>query len=355
MNWITNSTLQEMSRTAQHAREVFMHNLEGLPQACQHVVLTKYKARLENRDGAPLLGECAPWILSDILSIDSPKTAERVLSPWMDLYIYTLLLDDIIDTNDMHTSTPVLIASSLIAQRGIRKLYETFPGNSWVSLKLDECFIEMATAAIDEIQNHRNSVQTYSDNDIFDIGKKFSILHLCGAMLLADSRDKVPPDSILLPVSLLSSGMQLLDDITDWHDDWQIHNYTPLLTETFQFLNESSIFSESSQTNLSRNDILAAMILSGSLENSLLKATQMLTQMIELSSCHSHSVTARFFFQLLFEAGSFRDLVIRAREKLSQEFIIGDVSSGVPFAPCEKNPSWIEEVDRGIQIIAQGC
>lgn len=354
MNWNTDSTLLEISSKACHAREVFLSDLKNLPEACETAVCNKYKARLKDRDGAPLLGEVAPWVLSDILSVESPNSVERILAPWMGLYVHTLLLDDIIDTKDKRVAAPVLIASSLIAERSIRRLHEVFPHDSWVNLKLDECFLEMATAAIEEIQNHRNSVQTYSEKDIADIGKKFSILNLCGAMLLGDSKEEVINDSVLLPVSLLSSGMQLLDDITDWYEDWQIGNYSPLLTETLDFLKSFPIDSDSTLANLSRCHLLASMILSGSLENCLLKAEQILTQMIELSSCNKHSIASRFFSLIVSEASSFRESTIKARNRLSHEQVLDTIL----YESCKPNKralTWINEVDREIKIVAQGC
>ena len=355
MNWEKDSKLLEISGRACHAREVFLSDLKKLPEACEIAVCDKYKARLKDRDGAPLLGEFAPWMLSDILAVESPNSAERILSPWMGLYVHTLLLDDIIDTNDKRVAAPVLIASSLIAERSIRRLHEMFPHDSWVKLKLDESFLEMATAAIDEIQNHRNSLQIYSEKDIADIGKKFSILNLCGAMLLGDSREDVLDDSALLPVSLLSSGMQLLDDITDWYDDWQIGNYTPLLTETLDFLNSLTIGSSLPSANFSRCHLLAGMILSGSLENCLLKAEQILTEMFELSSCNIHSVTDHFFSLVLSETARFRESVIEVRNRLSHEQALGTILWNDLFEPSKRILTWITEVDRGIKIVAQGC
>lgn len=355
MKWETDSTLIEMVSKARSARDVFLNDLEYLPKACQTVVRKQYKARLKDRGGAPLLGECAPWFLSDILAVNEPNKIEKILKPWMELYFHTLLLDDIIDNNDHRTAAPAIIASSLIAERGIRRLHEIFPNNSWILLKLDECFLDMAFAAIDEIGNHRNTLQNYTEKDIAKIGKKFSILDFCGAMLLADSKNKIPLDSFLFPISLLSNGMQLLDDITDWYDDWQIRNYTPLLTEAFQFMNVSTNEIIRYKNILSRNQILAAIILSGSLENCLTKSERFLSEMILHATLETPSVTSRFFSLLLSEVSNFKNMAAISRKILSQEHHSNGFLRPELYVPNEESIYWISKIDSGIKIIAQGC
>ena len=354
----TNLELKELSDKALYARKVFLSDLENLPQACQATVNNLYKSRIENQNEAPLLGECAPWMLSDILSIPTPRTAEKILPPWMSLYVHTILLDDILDNNDRRVVAPTLIASSLIAERGIRQLYEIFPDNSWIFLKLDECFLEMAAAAINEIQNHRNSLQKYSKRDVDEIGKKFSLLNLCGAMLLADSNKIAPPSKIFLPVSLLSSGMQLLDDITDFFDDWKINNYTPLLTDTLLFLNKlprKNFRQDLILAEMRRDQVIAAMIISGSLENYLLKAKQILTKMINLSSDKNQTSTHIFFSLLISEIDGFRLLVMQAHKTIKQKAIPDKFFWPEIYTPDENIMNWVKEIDRGIKIIAQGC
>lgn len=355
MNWQNDLTLKAISANAQKSRRVFFEDIGDFPEPCRTAIKRNCKNRLDAVKGAPLLGECAPWMISDLLGGRAISKPDDILPVWMNLYMQTMMLDEIIDTPTQKLDPQVLIASSLLGQRGLKHFFDRYPTDTWVSVQLDKCVFEMADMAIDELHQHRMTAGAYTDSDVINIGKKFSILKLCAVMLIEDEGDVSSVDRLLLPVSMLASGMQLLDDITDWKEDWDIKNYSPLLTATVEYIRKYSPRLQDDDIDISYEGVLFAMVLSESLEGYLEKASCFFEHMFEMSTCDSESATAYFFKMLQSEVREFVGFVKSIRKSIEGDSkymtVIGDPSFQLP-QHCK---TALRDVERALEVVAQGC
>lgn len=217
------------------SRAAVYDGLKTLPLDFQSAIRESYEDRIDRGNGKPLLGEYAPMLLADLLPLQDRAFAISCVSvPWMYIYASVLLLDDAMDRSGSNTSQ-LLIGGTLLMQKGITALMTVLKANEATRTMIDGFCQEAATAAMQEISMHRGRWNNYSVDDISNLGRKIALLKLCAASLLHVDGQSVSPEDLLY-IEELATGMQLLDDATDWWEDWQVGNYTLVLTKTHDYL-----------------------------------------------------------------------------------------------------------------------
>jgi len=234
----------------------------------------------------------------------------------MSLYAYTLFVDDMLDSPKQGNFSRSLLASSLLLESGISAMTDALPKHAKIGIKLDKYFLEAANATLREIEHHRLKVQTYAESDIVALGEKVALLKLCASCLLAADGMNYTPDEVFVPVESLATGAQLFDDITDWEEDWRNGNYTYLLTKTFQSLEREGI--KQFPSEFEPLEVLAAMVITGSLEESLARGLEYLQTVETAPHLQKPSRAAKILRQLIRENSVFREEVIRTRFSLEQ-------------------------------------
>lgn len=259
-----------LAATAVANRRVFFESLELLPPPIRGVVTSNYRKRVNRARGKPLLGECAPDILADLLAIKNEKAVQCVIPSWLSLYAYTLFIDDVLDREAAVEAAPLVLASQLLLQRGISHFYQSMNPPAHLLIQMDVYFLETAIAVMRELKRHKRQVHRFSRSEVRQIGNKVALLKLCAAqLLLADGQGERIDDRVMVPVELLATGMQLLDDITDWEEDWTTGSLSHLLTETFATLSAMGIQNAHESDTLNRAEVFAALVVTGSLEEAL--------------------------------------------------------------------------------------
>jgi hypothetical protein len=312
----TKSSLANFSKNVATNRQTFFRGLNTLPREFETRLSSNYKNRIARANGKPLLGEYAPWLLVDLLPLNNPKVALRIAPAWMNLYAYTLFVDDMLDTNTKNELSKSVLASGLLLERGISALTDALPKDAKVRVKLDRYFLEAATATFKEITKHRERLSRYSQKDISRLGEKVALLKLCASCLLAADGAKSISNELLVPIESLATGAQLFDDVTDWQEDWRAGNYTYLLTRTFQRLKNLGIAREPSQ--FSQAEVLIGIVITGSLEDCLRRGLGYLNA-VETSSYNKvDSVAKRLLEELIHENSIFQKEVFETRRFLEQ-------------------------------------
>jgi hypothetical protein len=278
------ATSMRYSKLSATARHKFYEGLQSLPNEFEEIIRDSYQERIERGHNKPLLGEIAPWILTDLMPISSHDNATAILAPWMNLYAYTLFMDDLLDQPHNGRSPELLLASGLLLEKGITALCRMFPSSAHLHLNIDCRFTEAAYAALKEIKKHRNRIQEFPEADIAGIGEKVALLKLCASCLIyannSDSSDATKEDNVIISIGSLATGMQLLDDVTDWEEDWTSTNYSYLLTSTFTKIQEMGIKRPLPYGSANSDEVFIAMILTGSLEDIIDRAAYNLSQVV---------------------------------------------------------------------------
>ncbi len=254
-------------------RKSLFRAASDFPIPLRNSVVDNYNNRIQRANGKPLLGEYAPWILADVLNIKSNSAVHDIVPSWMNLYAYTLFVDDFLDRGSKTETVPILLASGLLLQRGLSGFFKKFPANESVRIRVDDCFVETAGAVMEELARHKQKLSHFTTCNVDRIGRKVGFLKLCATGLLAaDGRPDEDVKDLLIPIEYLATGMQLLDDITDWEEDWRAENYSFLLTKTFSILREMGVEKAQNLQSLTKTEVFVAIIITGSLEKCLARA-----------------------------------------------------------------------------------
>lgn len=336
------AVLQELAADVTNCREVFLAGLSGLDPVVRGPIERGIQARIDRSSNKPMLGEVAPHLLSGIFGTREGSFS-GLIGPWMDIYTATVLADDGIDGQNLATNAEVLVSSMLLLQRGQSGLYRAMPVSSNTSLLFDACFAEAAQAVLVECQHHEQVVP-YAEEDIDHLGRKVASLRLCAAcVLIADGREA--SGELLVPAEWLATGMQLLDDITDWEEDLAAGNFTPLLVQTVRFVEAGQI----TWDHEDRLQGIAAIILSGSLEQCIERAIAQLQKVAELPSLNHGSVAERLLRAIVRENREFVSTVRDARVMCEQAQVtdLGQLTVNPVIRPR------IDAVDQGLKIVAQ--
>lgn len=297
-------------------RKAFFKEMRALPLTLRRNVVRNYEGRVARCKGKPLLGEYAPYFVADMIGLKNPRVVEEIMPAWLSLYSFTVFMDDILDKPGMSEVPETLIASSLLLERGLSRVMALLPKGGKVRVKIDEYFLEAAEAVMNELERHRRVHEEYSQRDVVALGKKVSLLKVCATYLfLADGRGSID-DDVLISVERLASGIQLLDDLTDWEEDWRRGTYTYLLQRTFSFLEKQGLRRDPAR--LGRDEVLLAMILSGSLEDCIQQGRGLLSDAIFSFRSRSFAVppTFRFLLKVRKEQKHFREEIARTRKSL---------------------------------------
>ena len=214
----------------EQSRHDYHFALTSLPEPFRGRAETHLADRL-SKSKAPLLGEIAPWLIADILDIKSVADIRPVATAWAELYFSVLLLDDIIDGEDEREAAERMIASSLLQQRGLCALLSNSSRPAQLAKIIESAFTENALAAHNEISRHRNRLLPFECAEIGQLGRKLAIVRIC--IFAVASLEGASPKSIRWlgkAFEGMQTGLQLLDDITDWESDFQINSFTLPLT-----------------------------------------------------------------------------------------------------------------------------
>jgi hypothetical protein len=346
---------QELEAEALSSRQAFLCGLSDLPPVMRATVIRNYDERIARGNGRPLLGEYAPWLLADVLPLRSREVIDRVSPAWMNLYAYTLFVDDVLDIRRKPDAAPLLLASQLLLERGLASLYAVLSPGSWVCLRIDGYFLEAATAVLSELQGHRNLVRDYTEDELKRLGQKVSFLKLCAAsMLSADGHGEDQYEDCLIPIEDLATGMQLLDDVTDWLDDWKSGSYTPLLTRTFRRLEDQGLCAASAPQCLEPIEVLTAMILTGSLDECVRMGLAHLQNVAAAPDLRRPSCAARILDQIIAENLALCADIAKLRASCASAIDVERAPDLVRVLVARQQVRrQVEEIDKKLRIVAQ--
>lgn len=250
-------------------RKAFLTELAQLPEPLNTVATRQFLDRINRAKGRAVLGEYAPWLIADLAGIADRRAIRELAIPWLSIYTYIVFLDDMIDQQELADRELLLIASGLLLERALTKLHNLSADTKALLAKVDEYFTQTAIAAVSELKKHRLTIQSFSDEEIAVLGHKVASLKLCTFYILSARGVKTIGEVDLKAIDALGTGIQLLDDITDWEEDWRVGNYTYPLSLTIGALYTQGIERALNPQEFTPDEVLTGMVLTGALERSI--------------------------------------------------------------------------------------
>lgn len=356
-----NQKLEYFIEDVNATRHSFFKELSKLPHGLNILAKRHIKERITRAGKRLLLGEYAPWLIADILGISDRKAVCKVACGWLHVYFFVLMLDDILDRENYANAYESLISGSLILQRGLASLLSQSSRPSELKNSIDNAFAVNARAALNELSYHRNRIKQFTIHEIDNIGQKIELLKICIDAIADICGDRRSPHWLQHAFENLATGIQLLDDITDWEEDLKAKNMTLPLTLAFD--SKTCYFIEPKLHNLSYVDPIITMIESKALEDTLSYALDALKQSAffihqGIKGNKQELKTIEYIECLIRNVVFVRDKIQKARyiiskhkQKLDQEF--NHPYSTIIQDPPDLIEKVITEIRNSLIIIAQ--
>jgi hypothetical protein len=335
-------------------RTTYRQAIARLPQGFREIAVRHFEDRVRRAAPRPLLGEYAPWLAADILGITDRPAVQRVVTGWLHLYFFTMLLDDLIDRPPDSAAPREMITSALLLQRGLSQLLGNSELNASTPASVDSAFAETAEAALHELTAHRQRITSFTAPEIQNVGQKIALLRVCVDSIAGLAPGKVSRKRWLAGIfEGLANGIQLLDDLTDLKEDYAAGSMTLPLTLAAERDPHGFLVVSDTVRDLTDQHLLI-LIRCGSLEDTLLAAGRSLRGTLEQLKRDAHAAQCRtaVYVQSLESAclTATQELkVARTRLKL-----LRDDSFIKPSDLIARQSAITKDALRALEVVAQG-
>lgn len=273
---VTHPSLKPMEARVSISRNQLLSELGELPRPSSELLSKHFRRRLASADTP---GHYIPWIIADLLQVSTETSSfETLASGWFLLHEYMLFVDDLLDEPKLVDQKAAQIAGSLCLQRALGRLYQPVILSRDDIGAIDRYWSEAAEAIQLELDG---SVPTTFEG--LRLVSTMSLLKLWARLLLLSEDRRNDIDWAEEAVGALAAAIQLLDSIQDWEEDWSARRTSTLLQKVSLRSGTDDLVSP----DLSRTQVLAGVVISGALGETLDEAAAFLRQVLVASRQNS--------------------------------------------------------------------
>jgi hypothetical protein len=249
-------------------RVMFLDHLDSLLPPFNEQAKQHYLTRLVRAEDRHMLGEYAPFLLSDVLRIPD-KALSDIIIPWLVIYQHNLLVDDIVDVKGQLISEEILLSQVLFdnfvslwrnrfsKHPDLWQLFSKYHGE-WILAT----FKELRKSSEISAPLVHDSIEWATDYHL-TMGHKSALVKFCAAALSIEYKGRFLSPGEEIAFDKLCAGIQLLDDLSDSIEDYREKRYTYPLMTGFEWLQRRHDLTSLRQRTLSDEEILSVLILSG--------------------------------------------------------------------------------------------
>jgi hypothetical protein len=269
---------------------------EKLPKPLGENLVTHYENRLKTAASSPMLGEYAIFLIGDLFKI--PKKFINQLSfPWLLLYDYCLMLDDLIDNSHQNYSQK-LLTSQITLQSALKEYNKIFENDSALWDSFNIYFNQWFAAMLFELSNKNQSKNKISNDEFLQQGRKSALVKFCASSLVILNNRRSLNIAEETCLDSICCGVQLLDDLSDIENDFNSGISNTLIIKMQQWIENNKIESTLDIKNLSLNQLKIILIFSGAITESLTIAQKYLYEGINLAP-NSDGITSKYFNHII--------------------------------------------------------
>lgn len=192
------------------------------------------KSRIQDFNRREELLFYAPYWLTEICNTEFPisKTRRTVLANLLGVVHITIQDKQIDNQKIMGDDFAILsLKSNLLFLETIDGLNEVYHEYPLFRYYLRKYFDEFTNATIHEKENHWRKFQDFGENEMHYLGKKFAPVKIAcaGTLILGNNVEEII--SVENLIDDYYTGYQLIDDIEDWKEDFELGNFTYFLNQ----------------------------------------------------------------------------------------------------------------------------
>lgn len=236
------------------------------------VLKSHYRERLLRSQGQIMLGEYAVFIISDLLKM-SKNTVARVQFPWLMLYEYSLLLDDLLDESRKNFREEILL-SQILLDAAHYEFAEFIENSAYEKEIYSKYRMESMYAMNEENAGINKEVTPFSEDMVILQGQKSSLIKYLASSMMFLENNRALSENEEDALGNICSGIQLLDDLTDIEDDHEAGRKNSLLYKTYRWASSNTEVSYLRTDYFDRNILIVAAAYSGAISQSWELASQ---------------------------------------------------------------------------------
>ncbi|HWR82090.1 MAG TPA: hypothetical protein VN285_02175 [Candidatus Deferrimicrobium sp.] len=306
--------------------------------------------RRERCEGRPMMGECAPFLIGPLFSITG-SAVRSVAYPWLLMYEYSLLLDDLVDTARSNRSNETILSQVLLATSvsEFRNVVgdEVSIWNAYATYR-----DEWLNAMLHEVNSPADGTDQFSEDAILQHGKKAAIVKFCAACMVFLDKGRLLTVREEQAIDCFCSGVQMLDDVADITEDFLDHRDSILLGDIYDWIQKHCSYCDNNSTGSQSSCLVAGLVYSGAVSRAWRTAADCFDTALGLLNGCENEVS--FFFVNLARRcrheAQLLDVDIKALPPLDPPFIceyIGEEYSARRFLDSSRVPeSWRRILER---------
>ncbi len=343
MSTIPLEALRRFEPDVAAGRVLYSTALGHLPPKLATIASAHFHERVRRAGPSPLLGEYAPWLVAEIIGNSHDPRVREFVTAWLHVYFFTMLLDDVIDQPNRTNRSGELLTAMVLLQEGICELMSNLcldPNNR--AQQLQKSFRSTALAALEELQGYADQEKP---TDLSRVGKKVSFLRICVDALSDIAESSTEQREWLHGViERFGTGIQLLDDLTDWQEDLAVSHHTlPVSIALKASPNMAS-------SHADRVALLEVLLQSRALEVTTMAATvefESATRSLEEAGLPRNNRSYLYIESLLRRGQDVVNSLLSARKRLNRTD-----RTGSDF--LRERQVILDEVEQTLKIVAQG-
>ncbi len=273
-------------------RQDLYRHAQSFPSPLNSTLINHYEERVRRACGLPMLGEYAPFMMGDLLII-KPRTIELLNFPWLLLYEYTLLLDDVIDQPRKFSQRELVLSQMLLAS-SLDEFKRVLGDSQQLWAAYYSYQREWLIGSLHEMDLSSHEKTSFPSEVISQQARRAAIAKFCAASLLFLDQHRLPTPREESGIDHFCAGIMVLDDLTDVLED-HIEGRRNFLLETTREWSNANIPRESiTWTTLSIDQLTIGLVYSGAISRSWKAAADEIDKALGIFS-DSESQTANYF------------------------------------------------------------
>jgi hypothetical protein len=266
----SNDLLTALRTKVEDLRQDLYFYARTLPSPLGPTVISHYEERVRRARGLPMLGEYAPFLLGDLFGVKQ-QSIEQLAFPWLLLYEYTLLLDDLADRRRSLSSHKLVLSQMLLAS-SLKEFKRVLGDSRAIWAAFDSYQREWLVGSL-----HESDFSSLKDGHppleiIRQQGRRAAMAKFCAASLLYLDANRLLTPSEESSIDHFCAGIMLLDDLTDVLEDHTEGLRNFVLERTHRWFKAKVSSEEPAWANLDIDQLTVGLVYSGAIGESWIAA-----------------------------------------------------------------------------------
>lgn len=325
----------------------------GGPGDIHPAIVEYYWGRKQRADGLPRMGELVLPLFASIFGV-APCNRDLVATPWAWIYVSALMLDDSVDMGEGVPATASWCRGMLI-RRAQQRLNRVLSPSAELLTAFDRYRAESVAAMRDESHPRLASRETPPIVTALVHGRKAAVAKSCAAALVYAEAGKGLSEREELGVEYLCAGIQQLDDLHDFAEDWTGQRRSLVLREVEEWLGRGS---EASAFGRRESEMLrAALLCSRAIGRTWALSALLLRRSIALLDPEGTSSGGQYVLALASRCDEFNGLMAATEDRHSEDLRMAEEAGWVRArydVLCQRVPGFGDFLREAGALLADG-